>query len=77
VRAGELRHAVQIQKPVETQNTYNEAEKTWVTLATVYAAIEPMSGREYLQSLLATAEVTVRIPRAAIYLFHPETGARL
>ena len=34
---------------------------TWSTVATVWAAIEPMSGNQFYQNLVATTEVTGRV----------------
>jgi len=57
-----LRHRVTIQTPVETQNTYGEAETRWQNLATaVWADIEPLRGREYFAAKQINAEVEARI----------------
>lgn len=61
MKAGRLRHRVTIQKPVETQNTYGEAEVRWQDVATVWASVEPLRGREYLAAKQMVSEVEVRV----------------
>jgi len=58
---GDLRHRITIQQPVESSNTFGEVEKTWQDIATVWASIEPLRGREYFDSQQINAEVTTRI----------------
>lgn len=61
MNSGRLRHRVQIQAPVETQNTYGEAEVRWQTFATVWANIEPLRGREYFAARQAVSEVEAKV----------------
>jgi SPP1 family predicted phage head-tail adaptor len=61
VRAGQLRHRVTIQEPDPTQDEYGEAVPTWSDMATVWAAVEPLQGREFLEAQRVGAEVTTRI----------------
>ncbi len=58
---GEMRHRIMIKTPTEAQSGTGHITKTWVTLATVWASIKPISGRELLQADQAIAESTVRI----------------
>ena len=46
MRAGELRKRVAIESVASTVNTYGEPSSTWSTDATVWAAIDPVSGSE-------------------------------
>lgn len=46
LNAGTLRHRITIQQAQDTQNSYGEPVPTWITFATVWASIEPLSGRE-------------------------------
>lgn len=55
MKAGDLRHKVQIQTPTEATDSQGGAEFTWATVASVWAAIEPLSSRE--QSYQATIQV--------------------
>lgn len=61
MKAGTLRHRVTIQKKVVTQNTYGEEVITWDDVAEVWAAVEPLQGREFLEAQRAGAEVTTRV----------------
>jgi SPP1 family predicted phage head-tail adaptor len=52
---------VAVQRAVETQNEYGEASVSWNLVATVWAAVEPLRGREYLQADQVQAAVDTRI----------------
>ncbi len=58
MRAGRLRHRLEIQTVTETLNTYGEPTKTWATDATRWGAIEPLTGRERFQANQVQAETT-------------------
>ena len=61
MRTGRLRHRVKIQDYTESQNTFGETTKTWTDYATVWAAIEPVKGREFWESQQVNAEITTKI----------------
>lgn len=61
MQAGKLRHRVTIQEPVVARNGFNEAITTWVTVATVWASVEPISGREFFAAEHVQSEITHRI----------------
>jgi len=61
MRAGRLRHRVTLQSKTETRDSYGGAVITWSDVATVYAAIEPLSGREWFAQQQVQSEVSVRI----------------
>jgi SPP1 family predicted phage head-tail adaptor len=61
MRAGDLRHRVTIQLPVESQNDFGEVITTWQDYKTVWAVVLPLTGREYFASRQVNAEVTVQI----------------
>ena len=61
MKAGPLRQRVTIQEKSASQNTYGEEVITWTDLATVWAAVEPLTGREFLEGKQITAEVSTRI----------------
>ena len=61
MRGGRLRHRVIIQTPTEVNDSRGQAIKTWATFATVYAAVEPISGREYFDAAQINAEITTKI----------------
>lgn len=58
VGSGQLRHRVELQSQQQTQDeTTGEVTVTWVTYATVWASIKPMSAREFVQSDAKQSEV--------------------
>ena len=59
--AGMLRKRIVIQQLNETQNAKGEPLATPATFATVWAAIEPLQGRELLAAQQVLADVTHRI----------------
>ena len=58
---GEKPHRVAIQRATEAQGATGEITKTWATLATVWAAVEPLSGREFFQAQQVQAEVSHKV----------------
>jgi SPP1 family predicted phage head-tail adaptor len=50
MRAGKLRKRVVIQSKTPAQAADGQPVYTWGTYATVWASIEPATGREYLES---------------------------
>ena len=61
MRIGPLRHRVVIQSETATQDTYGGEVLTWSTVATVWAAVEPLTGREFLEGRGLEASVDTRI----------------
>jgi SPP1 family predicted phage head-tail adaptor len=61
MRAGRLRHLIQIQAKSVTRNSLGEEIVTWTTVHTCWAAIEPLSGQELLRAQAESAEMDVRI----------------
>lgn len=61
MRAGQLRQRVTIQEKDPTQDEYGEPAPTWSDVATVWAAVEPLRGGEFLEARRLGAEVTTRI----------------
>ncbi|MFT5175959.1 MAG: SPP1 family predicted phage head-tail adaptor [Hyphomicrobiaceae bacterium] len=49
-RIGALRHRVTIEEPVRTADEAGGAEITWQTVASVWAEIQPKTGREVFES---------------------------
>lgn len=50
MRAGSLRHQVQLQAATESQNTFGEAVQTWGTVAVVWCEFKAISGRELFRA---------------------------
>lgn len=60
MRAGRLRHRLELQRAVETRNEYGEVVLTWSTVATVWGSVEPLQGREYQLAKQTQAETMTR-----------------
>lgn len=90
IEAGRLRHRVRIEEltylrdsngeVIQDPNT-GETREEWAEVATVWAAIEPLSAREFIQSQAIQSQVTTRIViryrdglHAAMRLVHVRTG---
>lgn len=87
--SAKLRHRVIIQElvnildtsgdPIQNQSDGSIAQE-WVDVSEVWAAIEPVSGREFIQSQATQSQITARITirfraiSAANRLFHAYTG---
>ena len=61
MRAGKLRHRITIQQNTPTQNSFGEMEPSWSAFATIWAAVEPLSGDERWTSDQFQSEVSHRI----------------
>lgn len=49
MRAGWLRHRVEIQEKTVTRDAYGEEDFTWETVDTIWASVEPARGRDLMQ----------------------------
>lgn len=90
IQAGRLRHRVRIEEKRYLLDSNGDAwqdpqtgatRQEWTLVATVWAAIEPMSAREFVQSQAMQSQVTTRIViryrdgmHAAMRLVHVRTG---
>lgn len=61
MQAGKLRHRVTIQQPTVARNGFNEAVTTWSNVVTVWASVEPLSGREFFAAEHVQSEITHRV----------------
>ena len=63
MRAGDLRHRIKFQKLVSGMDpeTMEPIEASWVDVATLWAAVNPLSGREFIQAKAAQSEEVGRI----------------
>lgn len=59
--AGPLRHRVQIQAITHTRDAHGGNTQSFATADTVWAAVEPLSGRELFEAQQVHARTTVRI----------------
>ncbi|CAA2107644.1 phage head closure protein [Variovorax paradoxus] len=90
--AGRLRHRVLIERKDLARDSSGEViqdpetgdtQEVWVSVAEVYAAIEPLSAREFLAAQAVQSQVTARIVIrhrpgmvGALRLVHMVNGAR-
>jgi SPP1 family predicted phage head-tail adaptor len=61
LRAGRLRHRVTIERAAESRDAHGGVALTWSRVATRWAGIEPVSGREFIASEATQANVSHRI----------------
>lgn len=61
MRAGRLNQRIAFQRRTESLDGYGEDRGTWSALATVWAGVEPVSGREYFASQQTQSDVTTKI----------------
>lgn len=62
MRAGQLNKRIVLQAPgPERGDPYSDPQPLWVDVATVWARIEPLSGREYFYAREQQSDLTVRI----------------
>lgn len=65
MQAGKLRHRLTLQRQTVTRDSFGGEVVTWVDVATVWGAVEPVAGTETFQQVgeqvLAVAYVKVRV----------------
>ncbi len=61
MRIGPLRHRIALQAGTGTQGGYGNIPLTFSTYATVWASVQPLSGRELLNAQQVYAETSHRI----------------
>ena len=61
MRAGRLRHRVHLERPAESQSATGEVTRTWERYASVWAAVEPVSGRERFADDRPQSDLTHRV----------------
>lgn len=61
MRAGPLRHRVEIQQATESADAHNQAVQTWATVAWRWAQIRPSRGRETFDAQTPVSDVTHEI----------------
>lgn len=61
MKAGRLRHVVDVQRATEATNDFGEPIQTWITLGTAHAAIMPIAGQERFAAQVVNAEVSHRL----------------
>jgi len=61
MKIGDMRHKITFQDSMKTPDGYKGHTVEWTNFVTVWASIEPLSGREYFFSHQVKAEVTHRV----------------
>lgn len=61
IHAGRLRHQVTLQSQDTAQDSYGDAVRSWVDLATVWAEVRPLSGRELWAAQQTQATTTHQV----------------
>jgi len=61
MQAGKLRQRIVIEEQSAGQDTFGQGSVTWTAWATVWAAVEPLAGREYLAARQVQEGVTTRV----------------
>lgn len=55
---GKFRHRISLQSRSDTLDDYGQQANTWTTVATVWAEIRPVSGREKMRAMAMESELT-------------------
>lgn len=61
ISAGKLRHRITIQRCVNSQDSAGNIGSTWEDVAEVWAAVEPLSAREFIAAQAMLSKVIARI----------------
>ena len=61
MKAGQLDQRVTVERYTSTEDELGQPIEAWAPLFTCWAAVEPLTGREYLAAQAAVSEVTARI----------------
>lgn len=61
MRAGRLNKRVTFQEPTVVKDRYSDRKTEWGDIATQWAAVEPLNGREFFQAQAENSSVEVRI----------------
>ena len=59
--AGRLNRRISLQRLISAQDSYGGPVESWVDIATVWASIEPLSGRELETAQRMASEVTHQV----------------
>jgi SPP1 family predicted phage head-tail adaptor len=61
VRTGDLRHQVILQSKTEGRDAVGGVVEAWSDVATVWASVEPLDGKEFFAAERVNADATTRI----------------
>ena len=60
-QAARLRHRVTLQEAASAADQYGQPVETWAAVATLWAAVEPLRGREFYQAQQVNADLTHKV----------------
>ena len=58
MRAGRLNQLIELQQPTSAKSTLGQEVLTFATVASVWAAIEPLTGKEMVERDISIAEIS-------------------
>ena len=61
MQAGRLDQRVTVERFTTTTDSWGQPVEKWAPMFTCWAAVEPLTGREYIAAQAAVSEVTARI----------------
>lgn len=61
MQGGRLRRRITIQQKTTTQDPYGQPVESWATWKTLWAAVEPLRGTEYMRGQAQEASVDTRV----------------
>jgi len=61
MKAGDLDQRVTVERYTSTEDELGQPIESWAPLFTCWAAVEPLTGREFIAAQAAQSEVTARI----------------
>ena len=61
MKSGDLNQRISVERFTSTQDELGQPIEAWAPLFTCWAAVEPLTGREFIAAQAAQSEVTARI----------------
>lgn len=61
IRAGALRHRVTIERDTETRATDGGVVRVAATIDTIWAEVQPLTGREYFDAMQVNSDLTHKV----------------
>lgn len=59
--AGRLDTRVTVERPETTRDAWGGLVEGWALIASTWAAVEPLQGREFIAAMAVQAEATIRV----------------
>ncbi len=61
MKSGDLRHRIVLEQPIRSKNAMDEQIDTFTAVATVWAAVEPLTGTWLFQAQQADSKISGRV----------------